>query len=268
MYGDTGRVDLYKAGVSEPSALAVSLDSSCTVTAHGVGGEEVSVAVTTGSEADGVSGVALELACHEVLGDDATAAAVDDDDILDLRTRVELHGAVIHLFHERRISAEQQLLTGLTLSVERTAHLYATERTVGEHAAILTGERNALCHTLVNDVGTDLRQTVDVGLTGTVVTALDGIVEQTVDGITVVLVVLGCIDTALCSDRVCTARRVLDAEVDHVEAHLTEGSSSAGTGQTCTYDDDVKLTLVGGVHQFLVSFIVGPFFGQGAFWNS
>ena len=46
--------------------------------------------------------------------------------------------------------------------------------------------------------------------------------EQTVDGVTVVLVILGSIDTSLCSDGVCTARRILDAEVEYSETHFTE----------------------------------------------
>ena len=41
------------------------------------------------------------------------------------------------------------------------------------------------------------------------------IVEQTVNGVAVVLVILCSIDTTLRSDRVCAARRVLNAEVEH-----------------------------------------------------
>ena len=166
--------------------------------------------------------VALQLAGHEVLGDDAACATVDNHYILHLCTGVELNGAVVYLFHQRGISTEQQLLTRLTLGVECTADLHTTERTVGKHTTIFTCERHALCDALVDDVGTHLSQTVNVGLTGAVVATLDGVVEQTVNGVTVVLIVLGCIDTTLCGDRVCTTGRVLNAEVNHVEAHLAE----------------------------------------------
>ena len=57
----------------------------------------------------------------------------------------------------------------------------------------------------------------------------------------------------------CAAGRVLYAEVIHIETHLTQRGSSAGTCQSCTHYDDVKLELVLGVHQTLMSLIVGPF---------
>ena len=40
--------------------------------------------------------------------------------------------------------------------------------------------------------------------------------------VTVVLVILSSIDTNLCSDGVCTARRVLDAEVEYSETHFAQ----------------------------------------------
>ena len=66
----------------------------------------------------------------------------------------------------------------------------------------------------------------------------------------------------------CATGRVLYAEVEHVEAHLAERGCGRGAGQTRTYDDDVELEFVLGVHQTLVSFIVGPFLGHGAFGYS
>ena len=149
-----------------------------------------------------MSGVALELTGYQVLGNDAACATVDDNDILHLGTSVELHATAVDLFHQRRVSAEQQLLAGLTLGIECTADLHTTERAVGEHATILTCERHALCDALVDDVCTDLSQTIDVGLTCAVVTTFDRIVEQTVDAVTIVLVVLCGIDTTLSRDRV------------------------------------------------------------------
>ncbi len=205
MYRNTGRVDLNETGVSEVSTLAVSLQGSGAVATHSVGGEEVGVAVSAGSEADSVSRVALELAGYQILGNDTACATVDDDDVLHLGTRVELYSAAVDLFHQRGVSTEQQLLTGLTLGIERTANLHTTERAVGEHATILTCERHTLCDALVDDVCADLSQTIDVGLTCAIVTTFDCIVEQTVDAVTVVLVVLCSIDTTLGSDRVSAA---------------------------------------------------------------
>ena len=44
-----------------------------------------------------------------------------------------------------------------------------TERTVGQHAAILTSKGNTLSHALVDDIVRNLCQTINVGLTSTIV---------------------------------------------------------------------------------------------------
>ena len=59
-----------------------------------------------------------------------------------------------------------------------------------------------MCYTLVDDIVAYLSQAVDIGLAGTVVTTLHGVIEQTIDRVAVVLIVLCCVDTALCSDGV------------------------------------------------------------------
>ena len=236
MNGDTGGVDLSIAGVGKHSALVIDLDGCTTVARHGVGGEEVGIAITTGSHNNCVSRVALELAGNEVAADDATCTfytllVLDEDDVEHLAASVHGDVALLDLTVERRVGAEQQLLACLTLGIEGTRYLSATERTVGEGATIFTSERNALCYALVDDVVRYLSQTIDVGLTSTVVTALDGVVEQTIDRVTVVLIVLGSVDTALCSDGVSTARRILDAEALYLEAHFAKGGSGSTTSE-------------------------------------
>ena len=127
-----------------------------------------------------------------------------------------------------------------------------------------------LCNTLVDDVVRHLSQTVNVSLACTVVTTLHCVVEQAVNRVAVVLIVLGSVDTALSSDRVSAARRVLYAEVQHVEAHLAQAGCCTGTCQTRTYDDNVELQLVLRVNQALMCLIVGPFLQLSdlqVFWN-
>ena len=261
MHGDAGGVNLNVGGVGHVSALAVALNGSRAVAAHGVGGEEVGVAITTGSNDDSVGREALQLTCDEVLGDDAAGTAIDDDDVFHLIAGEELHLAGLHLC---AVGTEQQLLTGLALGIEGTADLSAAEGAVGQHAAVLTSKGNALCHALVDDIVGHLSQTIDVGLAGAVVATLHGVVEQTIDRVTVVLVVLGCVDTALGSDGVCAAGRVLNAEVIDVEAHLAQRGGGAGTGQTRAYDDDVELKFVLRVDQTLMSLVVCPLLGNGS----
>ena len=107
---------------------------------------------------------------------------------------------------------------------------------------------NTLRNALVDNIVGYFSQTVNVGFAGTVVATLYCIVEQTVHRVAVVLVILSGIDTTLCSDGVCTARRVLDAEVEYSETHFAQRSGSTGTGKSGSYYDDVQTTFVGRVH--------------------
>ena len=206
----------------------------------------------------------MELAGGEVFGNDAACATVNDDHVFHLVAGEELHLAGLYLCRERRVGTEQQLLSGLSLGIEGTAHLCAAERAVGKHTAILACEGHSLCHALVDDVVRHLGKAVDVGLTGAVVATFHGVVEQAIHRVAVVLIVLGSVDTALCGDRVGAAGRVLNTEVQHVEAHFAERCCGTGSGQTGSHYDDVELELVLRVHQALVSFIVGPFLGHWA----
>ncbi len=241
MNRDTCRVNLNVRWVSEVSTLAIALDSCCTVTTHSVCRKEVSVTITTGSNNYGVGRETLQLTCNQILSDDTTSVTVNDNKILHLVTGEELNLTCLNHAAQRRVSTEEELLTCLTLSIESTRYLSTTERTVSQHTTVLTSERNALSYALVDDVVAHLSQTVNVSLTSTVVTTLYCIVEQTVNRIAVILIILSCIDTTLCCDRVSTTWRVLDAEVQDIEAHLAERSSSRSTCQTCTYNDDVEL---------------------------
>ena len=268
VHGNAGGVDLNVRGVGEICALAVARHGSRAVAAHSVGGEEISVSVTAGADYYGVGRETFDVARYEVAGDDAAGAAVDDHDVEHLVARVQFNRAGVYLAHQGGVSAEKELLAGLAFGVESTAHLCAAEGAVGEHAAVFAGEGHALCHALVDDVGAHLGEAVNVGLAGAVVAALNGVVEEAINGVAVVLIVLGSVDTALCGDRVGAARRVLDAEVLHLETHFAERCGGACAGKARTYDDNVELTLVLGVNQFLMSLIVGPFFSHGTFGYS
>ena len=81
---DARRVDLRVARVGEVGALAVGPPRRGDVARHRVGRQEEGVAVAAGGEHDGVGGVRADLAGQQVAGDDAGAAAVDDDDVDEL----------------------------------------------------------------------------------------------------------------------------------------------------------------------------------------
>ena len=190
-----------------------------------------------------------------------------------IRSSISVRGYIVtppavDLLLQRLIGAEQQLLAGLAPGVERARDLRAAERAVGQQAAVLPRERNALRHALVDDVDADLRQPVDVGLAGAEVAALDRVVEQPVDAVAVVLVVLGRVDAALRRDAVRPPGRVLEAEALHVVAELAQRGGGRGAGQTGADDDDGVLPLVGGVHQLHLEAVLVPLLLDGAGGNS
>ena len=205
MYWDTGWVNLNVCRVSKPSTLAVASHGSRNVASHCVGREEEGVSVTAGTYYHCMREETLNASGDEVAGDDTTRTFLavlisDEDDVEHLVAGIHLHFALADLAAECAVGTEEQLLAGLALGVERTAHLCATEGTVVQETAVFACERNALCDTLVDDGVGHFRQTVYIRLTGTVVSTLDRIVIETIDGVAVVLVVLGCVDTTLSCD--------------------------------------------------------------------
>ena len=83
--------------------------------------------------------------------------------------------------------------------------------------------------TLVDDVRADRGEPVNVRLAGAVIATFDGVVEQAVDRITVILVVLRGVNSALGRDRVSATRRVLVAEVLDAVTGLTESCGGSAT---------------------------------------
>src|SRR5690606_15084862 len=206
---DAGRVDLREAGVREGRARAVRAPRRRAVGALGVGREVDDVAVAAGREDDDGGRGRLDLAGDEAARHDAARLAVDDDELEHLGARVHLDGARRDLALERRVGAEEELLTRLAARVERAADLRAAERAVGEVAAVLTREGHALRDALIDDVHRELGEAVDVRLARAEVAALHGVVEEAEDAVAVVLVVLGRVDAALRGDRVGAPRAVL-----------------------------------------------------------
>ena len=121
-------------------------------------------------------------------------------------TRIARHGSRCDLAVESRVSSEKELLSGLSTGVERTAYLNTSERTVGQVAAVLTGERNTLGDALVDNGRADLGETIDIRLTAAVVTSFDRVVEETIDSVIVILILLSGVDTTVRGDGVRAAR--------------------------------------------------------------
>ena len=123
----------------------------------------------------------LQFTCHQVAGNDAAGFAVDHHQLQHFMAGMQGDVAQGHLPHERGISAQEQLLPGLSGGVKRALHLHPAERPVGQEPPVFTGERNTLCDTLIDDGRADLGQAVYVGFAGTVIAAFDCIVEKAED---------------------------------------------------------------------------------------
>ena len=191
----------------------------------------------------------FDLAGDHVARDDAPRFAVLDDELHHLVPAVALDRPGRDLALKRLIGADEQLLARLAAGVEGAGDLHAAEGAVVQVSAVLPGEGDPLCHALVDDVGADLGQAVDVGLPGAEVAALDRVVEEPVSRIVVVLVVLRRVDAALSGDRVGAARGVLVEERLDVVPHLAQGSGRRPSREAGADDDDGQLAAVGRVDE-------------------
>ena len=98
-----------------------------------------------------------------------------------------------------------------------------------------------MSNTLVNNVAADLRETVNVGFPGAKIAAFDGVVEQAINAVTIVLVILRRIDSALGGNAVGSPRTVLEAESLYLVAQLGEGGRGRRAGQAAPDYDHLEL---------------------------
>ena len=200
----------------------------------------------------------------QITDDDALGMAVDHHQVQHLGVGVGFDPASSDHLVERRVGTEQKLLSGLAPCVESAGDLGTTERPVVEKATVFAGERDTLSRALVDDVHRDLGQAMHVGLAGAIIASLDGIVEQSMHRITVVLVILRCVDTSLSGHRMGATGGIVEHEVVHLVAQLGQGRRGAGTSQTGTDHNDLVLPLVGRIDQLGAELVFLPLFGQGA----
>ena len=265
--GDAGGVNLSKAGVGKPGTAFVGAVSGGDVAALGVGGKEEGVAVTASGEDDAIGGVAADFAGGHVAHHDAFGVTVDEDEVEHFVAVVHFDLAEADLFTEGGICAEEELLTGLAAGVKGAGDLRPAEGTVSKETAVFAGKRDALCDALVDDVGADFGEAIDVGFAGAVVAALDGVIKEAMNAVAVVLVVFGGVDTALSSDAVGAAGAVLITEAGNVIALFGETGGGSTPGKAGSNHDDAVFAAVGGVDQLHVEFMAGPLFGKGSGGN-
>src|SRR5210317_2195834 len=152
MLRNTGRMNLCVARISHVGAFSGGLPGGSNATAHGVGRKVENVDVSTSGQNDSITPVRLNLTVNHVAAGNTPGNTVDDNQVKHLTALEELNRTSLNLARERRISAEQQLLTGLTTGIKGTGDLGATEGAVVKVASVVASERDALGNALINDV--------------------------------------------------------------------------------------------------------------------
>ena len=118
------------------------------------------------------------LAGDHVANDNPLGLAVHHHQIEHFCARIKLDLAVPYLPRQGLIGPQQKLLAGLTAGVEGSLHQGAAEGTGVEVTGIVAGKRNPLGDTLVDNVGAQFGQAVDIGLAGTEIAPFDGVVKK------------------------------------------------------------------------------------------
>ena len=255
---NTGRMDLREAGIAEKRSFPIALHGCGTIAVHRVRRKEISISIAAGGNDHGMGAETLQRTRDEVARDDTLRLAVDEHQIQHLMARIGFDGTGSNLLIQGSISTQQQLLSGLSASIEGAAHLHAAKRPVRQVSAVFTGKRNPLRHTLVDNGGTYFRKTIYIRFTRTIVSALDRVIEKTIDGVVVILVILGRIDTSLRRNRVGAARRIADTEDFYIVSQFTQGCGCRCSSKTGTHHDHLQFTLVVRAHETDFRLAAGP----------
>ena len=242
-------MNLGVAGICEVSPALVAAPGRRHIGIFRVGRQVIHVAIAAGAEQHRIAAVTLQLAGHQIAGDNAARLPVNHHQIQHFLPGEDLHLPHVDLPHQGAIGPQQKLLPSLPPRVKGAGNQCAPKRTVREQTAILPRKGHPLGHALVDDVAADLRQPIHVGLAGAVVAALDGVVKQPPHAVAVVGIVFGGVDAALRRDAVGATGRILNAKAFDVVAQFAQGGRCRSSREPGTHDQHRMFALVVGAHQ-------------------
>ena len=153
--------------------------------------------------------MSFDFASHQVSSDNSSSLTIYFDKVEHLMATIHFYFATSDLAIHGRIGPEEQLLTCLSFGVKRSWNEYTPKRTIVEQTTIIPRKRNTLCDTLINDICRDFCQSIYVCFSRSIVSTFYSIVKQAMDRVSISLIIFGCIDSSLCSDRVCPTWRIL-----------------------------------------------------------
>ena len=131
-----GGMELDEFHVFEGDAGAVGHDDAVAGGGEGVGGDAEGSAVAAGAEHDGLGGDCLDLAAEDVVGDEALADAVADDQVERVPLGVDLDAAAEELLEEDG----QDGVPGAVGGVAGAGGGVPAEAALGDAALVVAGE--------------------------------------------------------------------------------------------------------------------------------
>ena len=257
-YRNAGRVDLREARVGKPRTPLVRAEGRAHIATHRIGRQVKHRPIAAGGQHHHICGVPFQLASLQITRDDATRFAVNNHQVLKHAARMHPHPARMYLPAQGLVCSQGELLPRLPPAIKGARHLRAAKAAVVQLSAIFTGKWHTLSHALVNDVATHLGQPMHIRLAGPEIASLDSVVKQPPHAVAIVLIILGCINPTLRSNRVRPSWRVLVTKTVHIVAQLGQAGRSRSTGKAGTHNQNAELPLVGRVHQLHVCLEARP----------
>ena len=113
-------MDLGETGIGKERAFFIGAIRRRDIAPARVGRQIKDISIAPGGQHDRVAGKATDLSGAEISRDNTFGMPVHHNEIEHLGLREHLHSAGRHLAAERLVTAEQQLLSGLTPRIKRS----------------------------------------------------------------------------------------------------------------------------------------------------
>ena len=233
-----------------------------------VGREIVGIAVPARAQKHRIGLMCLQLPRYQISRDDALSPPLIHHKIQHLMPRKHPDSPQSNLPTQRRVSPQKELLPRRSPCIESSRYLRPSERTIRQHSPILPRKRHPLGHTLVDDIDAYLCQPMYIRLPRAKISSLDRVVKQPVHRITVILIILGRINSTLGRNRVRPTRAILETEGFYPIPQLRQTCGSRGPCQTRPDHNHLVLPLVGGIHQTRIRLKPCPLVSQRTLRNS
>ncbi len=169
-----------------------------------------------------MSTVSFNFAIDQISGNDPSGFSIDQNQIHHFVAIVHFYFSTTDLTIHGRIGPQQQLLSGLAFGVKSSGYQNTPKRTIVQQASVVPGKGNTLSNTLINDIGRNLRQAINIGFSGSVIPPLDGIVKKSVGRIAIPFIVFCGFDPYLGSNRMRHSRIILKTKSLYIIAQLSQ----------------------------------------------